>query len=372
MKPMYVLILVLLLFSCKNEKKEQLKRDMVGEWKFVALMDSTKHTERNDLVEQTYLMSDFELRRDGTYTEKAGFCGVTEKSGEKVLKYYGWNTRYEIESDSLFVHIPFSTKRRAVRIHSLVGDSLVCEFDSYKYAIFKRQHYKLNPKEQYDAIEVHTTKIFGEQDFESVAITRAGDVYLEGGNSRKSSDDFMASISPRDFLKLQEGFKKAGIDSLKKSYSNESSDAATVIVNFIKNDSVYKTITDYNAQSPREFQVAYNHVRFLYQTLKLEKTQINYSEFARWDITFYSLDRERAQLKPDEKDRFIAELAKAKPSKHIFKPKYRVKYGYFKKDTFLETDGRYYKFPSEDGGKTLDLGYNFTERNGLKLSAFSD
>lgn len=361
----------MLLLSCKNEKEEQLKHAIVGEWRFVAIIDSAKHTEPDSLVERTYLISDFELRRDGAYTEKSGFWDVTNKSGKKVLKYYGWDARYEIESDSLFVQIPFRTKRRAIKIHSLIRDSLVCEFDTKKYTVFKRQHYRLSPKEQYDAIEVFTTTIFGEQDFESVAITRAGDVYLEGGDNRKSSDDFTASISPEDFLKLQDGFKKAGIDSLKKSYSDENSDAATVMVNFIKNGHIYKTITDYDAQSPREFKDAYNHVRFLYQTLKLEKTQINYSEFARCDVTFHTPGKKSVQLNFNQKDIFIKGLAQAKPSNHMFKPKYRAMYGYFKKDKSLETDGRYYRFPSEDGGKTLDLGYDFIERNELKLSAVS-
>jgi hypothetical protein len=44
-----------------------------------------------------------------------------------------------------------------------------------------------------------------------------------------------------------------------------------------------------------------------------------------------------------------------------FEPLYQLNY---LEGQSVQTDGRYYKF--EAGGKTLDVGYNFIERNNLE------
>jgi hypothetical protein len=73
MKSICLIPLLLLLFSCKNEKEEQLKRDIVGEWEFVKHLDSTKRKFDGVISEETVLFSDFSCFKDGSYLKNNGF-----------------------------------------------------------------------------------------------------------------------------------------------------------------------------------------------------------------------------------------------------------------------------------------------------------
>lgn len=366
MKPIYLLPLLLLLFSCKNEREAQLKRDIVGEWKYIEDFDSIPYTD--SLLPPPPpldVMYDFLVLDDTTYLDKQGYWKKNESEPGGLIYYSGRKTKYQIKDSLLMVFNPVEKNWRFETIYSLKGDTLIYKIDALKYRRFIRQHYTINPNEKYDAIIVSTSPYYGTLPVQDVRIDRNGSVIYQGSFNNLKNGNFTAKISAEDYLALELEFKKAGIDSLKTNYAATHTDDQTITITFIKDGKIYKTISDYGFQSPSELRGAANQARFLYQQLKLKEAVLLYPELRKGALGFYR-NSWGTSLEQSEQFYLITELEKAKKTEQAFVPKFWLQYGFFKRGRAMETDGRYYKFPLEDGGLTLDLGYNFITRNGLE------
>jgi hypothetical protein len=60
---------------------------------------------------------------------------------------------------------------------------------------------------------------------------------------------------------------------LNESYEANHTDDERIIVSFIKNNKIIRTVSDYGHEAPEEFIWAYQPLRYLYQQVKLEKLE---------------------------------------------------------------------------------------------------
>ncbi|MFP9099664.1 DUF6438 domain-containing protein [Flavobacterium sp. RHBU_24] len=366
MKPFYLLPFLLLLLSCENEREAQIKRDIVGEWKYIEDFDSIPYTD--SLLPPPPpldVMYDFSVLDDTTYLDKSGYWKKNENEPGGLIYYSGRKTKYKIKDSMLMVFNPVEKNWYFEKIYSLNGDTLIYKLEAKKYRRFTRQHYKINPNEKYDAIIVSASPCFGSCPIADVRIDRNGTVTYQGSYNNLKNGNFTATISAKDYLALEREFKKAGIDSLETYYAATHTDDQTITVTFIKDGKIYRTISDYGFQSPSELRSACNQARFLYQQLELKEAALPYPDLRQGYVGFDKSNKS-CVLEMSEQFFLVTELEKAKPVRHVFNGKFIFQFGKYGHKKFIVTDGRYYKLPPEDGGETLDLGYNFIERNGLE------
>lgn len=368
MKLIYLLPILLLVISCKNEKEEKFKKDIIGEWKFIKEIDSTLRNETlPELPFRDFIMSDFICNASGAYKEKSGFWEVTKnatKDSIHIIKYCGWKSSYAIKGDSVFVLDQCLNKWRKTRIHSIHSDTLIYNMGKKRYCLFKRKKYKLVAEEKYDQIIVSSSGCYGSCPVANISVAATGKIVYNGERFNLKDGNYNGKITQQEYIELQDDFKKAGVDTLKTDYSANWTDDQTITVTFIKNGKIYKTVSDYGFQSPSELIAACTQVRFLYQQLKLKRTALPFPELREGYIGFDTADK---SLSLDSSEQFylITELERAKPVNILFKSKFTLQYGDYYHKKFMQTDGRYYKFAKEEGGKTIDLGYNFIERDQL-------
>ena len=255
--------------SCKNDKEERFKHDIIGEWKFVKQIDSVHHDYNGDIEEVTFLMSDFICYKKGNYFGKNGFWD--KKEGNNSVKYCGWDSKYKIYGDSLRVFVPVTKGWRSVKIHTLKGDTLVYDMGNKKYCLFERQHYKLNNEEQYDAIVVSSSGCYGTCPRSTVYVSNKGEVFFEGRANTTVLGSFTANIGIKGYNRLQDEFKKAGKPA--DYEEGDCIDAQLIVVSFIKDGKTVKKVSDCTTYMPTAFNAAYNHVLYLYQTVKLTKLE---------------------------------------------------------------------------------------------------
>lgn len=368
MKPFYLLpSLLLILISCKNGRDEKFKNDIIGEWKFVEDFDSITNTYPIPPPSPYRIMLDFAVCNDTLYIDKGGLSWVDESGGydKRKFHYSGNKTKYKIKDDSLMVFIPHFKVWSSQKIFSIKDDTLVVETAPKKYRKFIRQHYKINTAEKYDAIIVSSSSCYGSCPIADALIERNGKVTYHGSHNNLIDGNYTGKITTAEYLDLEREFKKAGIDTLRTDYAATHTDDQTITVTFIREGKIYKTISDYGFQSPSELISASNQTRFLYQQLKLEKVKLPFPDLRKGYIGFDDKDRS-CYLKLSEQFFLITEIEKSRVVNHSFEGVYTLQYGDYGNKKFINTDGRYYKFPLEYGGKTIDLGYNFIERNGLE------
>ncbi|MFP9114813.1 DUF6438 domain-containing protein [Flavobacterium sp. RHBU_3] len=357
MKTLYFLPLLLLFFSCKNEKEEQLKRDIVGEWKFVsgyietACRDSVLSPPPPGLSVLGY-----GFYENGVCEYKHGFQIIHTLNDRIVVGYDGKKCTYTIGADSLKIVLGSGKVWQAYKIEYLKGDMLSLRVNSCEVVKMARMHYAINPAEHYDAIEVISS-------LGRMKIDSKGNVLYKANSITGSEGYLQGNVTKEKYSQFERDFLKANVVSLDTFYASKASDGATAIVSFIRNGKTVKKVQDDEQSSPAEFQWAYRNLIYLFTDKNLKPYRSKYPEMTEWGVIFSEGEKEYI-LMWLEQYTLVTGLDKAKTVTITFNSKYKMQYGHEHK--MVITDGRYYKFPPEDGSKTLDLGYNFIERNGLE------
>lgn len=360
MKPHHLIPLLLLLFSCKNEREEQLKRDIVGEWKFVS---AQKDSGCLNVDEPPALpgrnMLGYGFYKDGLCEYKPGFQIMFTLNGKPAVGYEGKKCSYVISADSLKIMRNSGKVFQAYKIEYLKGDTLLLRSNSFTGIKMERMHYTIDPSEHYTSIEVVST-------LGRVKIDDEGNVLYKTNRITGREGYLKGNISRKRYRELERDFLKANITSLDMLYYSTASDGAIAVVSFLKDGKIIKRIEDYGLSSPPEFQWAYRSLIYLFVDKNLKPYATKYPEIAEWNVHVVKEQKELCLSWIDEY-KLITAFDKAVQTEQHFSPVYNVFYGFPKpKQKCIQTDGRYYKFPPEAGGKTLDLGYNFIERNNLE------
>jgi len=257
-----ILVLALLsLFSCS--KKEHFDKRIIGEWKFARSI----YKEEKRPVEKFWMngVSGYVFYNDGHCENKQAYI---RRNKDKEMVYYGNETKYKIENDSLKILNPSDTTWNSRKIISIEADTLTLEAKDIIFKYYRPQYF-LDPAETYDKITLSSSGCLGSCPIAEISIGKEGNVFFRGKMYNTRNGLYSAKITKDEYKEIEEDFKKAGIMSLKDIYSADWTDDEEIVVSFYKNNKVVKKIEDYGGQAPSEFIWAYTKLRFLYQQIEL-------------------------------------------------------------------------------------------------------
>ncbi|KFC22937.1 hypothetical protein IO90_05100 [Chryseobacterium sp. FH1] len=363
-----ILLLIIILVSCKSEKQKQFEKDIIGEWSFAKYVELEKQENYNQILEEPPSpffrnVGGFVFKENGTLMDETGFFDFDEGKSreERRILYKGDSTNYKINDDSLKIFNPIEKSWNKYKIISVTNDTLTLQKNQGYYLKYYKQTYKPKPNETFDKIIISSSGCYGTCAILSVEFNKNGKVFYLGEKYNTVNGFYTSNISNFEYEKIENSFKKANIMKLKNSYSDSVSDSNTITVTFVKDNKIVKTISDYASQAPPELIMAYRKAMFKYQLIKLSKFETNKNLV---NPTFFNLYIGEKLIFLEQSERFLLLNGILNGEKvHInINEKYRLKFSDVDKDFTIKTDGRFYKYQNQ----VYDIGYNFIEINNLE------
>jgi hypothetical protein len=358
--------------SCRSAHDKELGKQLVGEWKIyrVGNLDVEKGplklSEENipkslSLAMINNRFSGYEFLKDGKCFNKYGY--MIRKNHDRSWKSV---CSYSIEEDSLIIRNPVDSSYEKSGVSFIGNDTLLLTFKGGNYQKYSRCKYSTHFSTTYDQIVFCRRGGWGNEPIYMTSIDKSGNVLCYGNNHEARKQLYSGSISRLKFDSLARAFQKVNIERLKNKYIIDCEDCSHNSVSFIKDHRIIKTIVDTDNESPVELIWAYLPLRFLYQHITLKQEPNSLSLL----YGFVSLHHTICYLTDSESFFLQTELLGSKSVQHSIEKRYSMPcYLLGANNTAvykLHTDGRYYQY--QDNGKTvtLDLGYNFIERNKLE------
>ena len=377
-----ILLIVFYLISCKTEREEKFKKSICGEWIFVRV--GTDNEERKvekkqgrktiELPPPPPIFENLNFRKgyifysNNSCEDKRGyFKQIDGKSREdKKILFLGNDTKYKVEDDSLKIFDLADSTWKGIKIRSITSDTLTLEVDDTVFFKYAKTHYRIDKAQTFDMILVSSSACNGTCPISNTSIDKYGNFIFYGQGYNTKTGLFISKINQDYYHRIELNFKKANIDKLDNNYSANWTDDQTITITFIKDNKIYKTISDYGHKAPRELYWAYTPVSFLYQKLDLKPFKVNTKEPLSISPACFENKGLICELERSERFYLSIELYRSREVKHVFEKKYILRY-WDEKDNQKEiiTDGRHYQFREKNKDITLDLGYNFLDRNNL-------
>lgn len=361
LKGLLIIIMIFLFVSCEKKKINNYENRIIGEWIF----------EQENPKRENHFYTDFSYSFDknGNCESKPGFFEIkerTEKEERKVI-FYGTKTKYKIEDDSLYILNLISKKWYACKIVGVNTKKLKLNFESNAILEFSKIECNQNENENFDKIIISKSPCFGSCGINNVEINKDGNVNYSGSAYNLKNGFFKSKIDTNLFNEIEQSLKKTNYLKLEDQYSADWTDDQEVSVTFVKDNKIIKSITDYGRQSPKIFRINIEPVTFLYQKLKLVENK-NVEEFQNINFYRFVKGNQIIDLTTSEVFYLFNLLSNSKSTNKTFKSVYSTTYD---NDLLhdlrrIETDGRYFKIYSKnENAITLDLGFNFIEKNEL-------
>jgi len=375
-----ILLIVFYLAACNTDREEKFKKPICGEWIFVR--SGSDNEERNkekkrdkkqnelppSIFENLNFRKGYIFYSNNSCEDKRGYFKRIEGKSREERKtvFLGTDTKYKIEDDSLKIFDLAACIWRGIKIRSITSDTLTLEVKDSIFFKYAKTKYLIDKAQTFDMILVSTSACYGSCPISSTSIDKYGNLIFYGQGYNTKSGLFKSKINQDYYRRIEMNFKKANIDKLNENYSVNWTDDQTISVTFIKNNKIYKTISDYGRKAPREFYWAYTPVSYLYQKLDLKPFIVNTQEALSIIPACFENKGKICELARSERFYLITELYKGKVLKHEFDKKYILKY-WDAKDSLqnISTDGRYYQLGNKDKITIIDLGYNFLTKNNL-------
>jgi len=368
-----ILLTVFFLTSCKTDRVKEFRKSICGEWIFVSvgsdnkkINDEFKPGKRGidsplDIPYHNYYRTGYIFYSNNLCEDKFGYSDG--KVGENLLRT---DTKYKVENDSLKILDLTNSVWKRMKIRNITSDTLTLDVNDSTFLVYIKCNYKVDKTITFNQIVVSTSPCFGSCSIGSTSIDNQGNFIFYGQGYTEKEGLYVSKINKELYKRIEQNFKKADIDTLYERYAVDFTDAQTITVTFIKDNKIYKTISDYGHKAPRELYWAYTPVSLLYQKLNLKPFVTNeHSEFPM-SYTCFEDKGKICCLEKSESFYLFTEICKSKEVRANFEKKYVIEYWVTennKKRIF--TDGRYYQLEQKDKTIVFDLGYNFLTRNNL-------
>ena len=368
-----ILLTVFFLTSCKTGRDEEFRKSICGEWIFAGVGSDNKKINDEfepdkrgidsplDLLYFNYFRTGYIFYSNNLCEDK--FFNSDRKDGKNLL---GIDTKYKVENDSLNIFNLTNSVWERMKLRNITSDTLTVEVNDSTFLVYTKCNYKVDKTQTFEQIIVSTSPCFGSCSIGSTSIDNEGNFIFYGQGFTSKEGLFISKTNKEFYKRIEQNFKKADIDTLYERYAVNWTDAQTVTVTFIKDNKIYKTISDYGRKAPREFYWAYTPVSLLYQKLNLKPFAIKEQNEFPMNHTCFKTKVKICCLKKSESFYLFTEICKSKVDQVNFEKKYVIEYWKTEnKKSKILTDGRYYQL--EQKGKTIiiDLGYNFLTRNNL-------
>ena len=369
MKHIILIILSIFLFSCKK-KEENL---LIGNWCFDERLKIEGYNSFDEEIFGLNILNDSILEyKFGFYEDVPTSMNVLhfdrKKTNMKInaLRFLGTKTKYKVKNSTLLFWVKTGSIWEEYKIKKLNKKNLILEDQNQKVYNLVKKINNYHNSTLYDAIIVDREGGFGCCGINSTYINRKGEMYFKGLGYNTNEDDFKTQLELEIATQIFNNFDKIDILNMDNLYQYSVTDGQSNTISFIKNGKIIKSILDYSNKAPLDFFAAYNELSYLYQKVK-KKNDIAFLFDNR--VNFPSFENKKVQNKIYNSELFLLELElmKGKECKVSFEPKYSLNFSYLNQGFLfnkIETDGKYYKFIYKNGtSKTIDIGYNFIERN---------
>lgn len=367
-KTTILVTLILTLISCK-QKSNNYERLIIGDWK--SFYEIPRETKNKDLIILPRRLSPFgesgySFYKNGEVENKTGYFDLANgNDGRSTREFLGNCTKYRIKNDSLETFDLKDKKWVNFKIVTLTKDSLILEYNDKSKEKFVKQNYKIEPQNSFDNLIVSTSGCDGTCPVDDIMISKNGEIEYYGEMYVNQKGFSKSKISPKSFANIENNYKKANFMNLKENYIASRSDAMTITTTFIKDGKILKTITDYGHESPTEMKWATLPIVYLNQNIKLERKD-DFKNFIDFQYVGFVSGQKVCELTKSESFYLKYLLQHSQESKKNFKVKYTINYWAAGTKKKIESDGQYFKFETKKGEfTTLNLGYNFLEKNGL-------
>jgi hypothetical protein len=373
-------LIMITLSSCKvkssHEREPEPKNNIVGEWKFVRIVDNRKLKLGDELIPaRSYrrLPMGYNFYEDKTCENKVGYFKRTKAN--ESWAYLGNKTKYKVENDTLQIFNLATNIWDSQKIFSIKDDTLTFQLIDSVYTKFVKVDYKINQNEGYDKIILAESSGMFCKSKESISIDKSGKViYFERPcrNGLERQDEYYTStITKEEYIEIENAFKKADIQNLRWRYYSRGSCQGERTITLIKNGKISKTIfSETTAELPDELTWAYTTLTNLHKRLKLIPLK---------DIVYFSSMRCKIPIEDEEwrlsdSEQFCLStllLEGKETTRKVENKRYKIEYYDFTYNGRTEektiesvyTDGRYYQFKD----KTIDIGFYFQLENSYKF-----
>jgi len=344
---------------------------ILGEWKVVKVIDIKKTKDPNEPPPPPILYkieyNGYIFKQNHVCEDKLSYCKFVDKTDKYAsgILYLGKTTQFKIENDSLKIFSLSSNMWKSKKIFSLTPDTLILLNSDSTLVKYVKPVYHVNEKLSFDKIIVSSSGCFGSCSIGDIMIEKSGKVYYYGVKFNTINGYYTSNIPSSKYQEIEYDFKKSNIDTLATWYHASRTDDEEISVTFIKDGRIYKTISDYGHESPPDFFWAYWPVRFLYQQLKLAKIQKDINGYKN---RFVAFENKQAICKLSDSESFYLNnllLFHSKTTQEKFESKYKIQYWQNDTEQTIYTDGRFFRIKNKNQSITLDLGYNFLEKNDL-------
>ncbi|SHM10139.1 DUF6438 domain-containing protein [Flavobacterium saccharophilum] len=367
----FIIISFFFLISCKKNTKDY-DTKIIGDWQLIENQKMQYDEQGHPLPPPPLwylgnLKPGYSFKENDIYDNKLGFYKRIKKTKThgSYNFFLGNKSKYKIKNDSLKLFDLSSNTWDSYKISSITSDTLTILGSDAKPTQFLKKKYVIDNTANFDNVIISSSGCYGNCPVSSVLINKNGSIIYNGLFYTYPKGLYQSSFNPKLFTKIETDFQKTNWKKLNDRYIASHTDDETITITFIKNNKIIKTITDYGNESPTEFCWTYTPLRFFYQKLKLRKINHNRNYLNFRDITFEAKDQECA-LTDSESFYLMTFLLNAKENVFNFEKKYTIKYWSNDVYKYIFSDGQYFQFRLENGKQiTLDLGYNFLEKNDL-------
>ncbi len=356
--------LLLSLIACKQATKNNYDKLIIGDWIY---KDRPTYKKVPDFFwghpKQGYV-----FYPGGICENKWGYFKRQNKNQSfesRVNNFLGTETTYKIEDDHLKIYNLSDSTWKDAEIARLNSEELLLIYNDSSSALYSKLHDTIEHSVVVDEIIISSTGCYGTCPISDMRINKMGDVVYYGQQYNTQNGFFKSDGNEKIFSKIEMNFKKADFENLKCDYTADMTDNEEVDVTFIKANKILKTISDYGGSSTTPFVWAYSSARYAYQKMKLD-TMPACPDYLKIVCLRFKDKSKIVGLKKSENFYLLTLLLKSKEVEIKFKSTYQLIYYQDGDDKTAETDGRYYTFVKKNGKSvTLDLGFNFIEKNNL-------
>jgi hypothetical protein len=374
MKKSLLVVILVILFSCKKENKNV----YIGDWYFDKIVDydsSKTHLPEYIFKQAGEGISSFSILNDSVFENKDGFYYTIQnrvpsqgQRGYTFLRsdyYLGTTTKCKIQKSKISYFDKTEKKWKEIRIKEIKGDTMIVYGGkNVKFRLIRKHNAYLN-REQFDAITLDRSPCFGSCPFNSTYIDRNGYFYFKGYDSNTQSGNLFAKLDKKQTEEIFDKFDKIDISKLKNEYFGGGTCGQTNTISFIKDGKIIKTIELYRA-GPEDLIAAYTNLSFVYQQAKVDYD--NQFIFGGGKVSFDFVQTQKTVYSLSESESFYIEVAlrRGKKLKKNFEAKYLLDFYLWEDKADVKkiiTDGRFYKIEMKDTTMIVDIGYNFIESN---------
>ncbi|MCX2739915.1 DUF6438 domain-containing protein [Pontibacter anaerobius] len=392
MKNILSYLLLILLFACNAKKdrptgqERQLQEQLIGDW--VPVESKSSSLSNGVYFSEDYIPKGYTFYANGETENKQGYYKVAPAEGDTPngrlkIHYLGSRTKFNISGDSLKIYNPADSTWENLAINYLRNDTLSIKGKEGIY-FYRRAYYNLDTIPTFDAIILSTLGCYGRCPVTNTMVTPEGKMSFIGEYFTTKEGIYLGSISTKLYSELQDNYRRAAVNSIPAKFESDEHHMETILVTFVKDGKIYKTIRDYGNSGPKELVWAHIPLRFLHQQIDLE-------EVNAWDqatpLAYNLLGFMKAgkvlTLEPSESFLLWNYLRTGYKTDKAPRKRFEMKcwrnyhvttYAYEASDSLqsrkqhelqsVTTDGQLYTFTFE-GEKplTIDIGFNFFDVN---------